>query len=70
MTNILANKALMLAYGAGRRFVNTRDVLLALKDTESAPLLKVSKKLIAGAVLLSVLLIILSQFWLSKNPGG
>ncbi|WMW79360.1 AAA family ATPase [Undibacterium cyanobacteriorum] len=70
MTNILANKALMLAYGAGRRFVNTRDVLLALKDTESAPLLKVSKKLIAGGALLSVLLIIASQFWLSKIAGG
>lgn len=64
MTNILANKALMLAYGAGRKRVGTRDVLMALQDTESAPLLKRFRRalwLVGAAALISVLFFTMSQ---------
>lgn len=38
--NILANKAMMLSYGAGQRSVGARQVLASILDTEALPLFK------------------------------
>lgn len=38
--NILANKAMMLSYGAGQRSVGARQVLASIRDTEALPLFK------------------------------
>lgn len=40
MINILANKSMMLAYGAGHKSVKAIQVLSALRDTQAAPLAK------------------------------
>lgn len=40
MTNILANKSMMLAYGAGRKKVSAKQVFFALQDTQAAPFFK------------------------------
>jgi MSHA biogenesis protein MshM len=40
MLNILANKAMMLAYGEGVKTVNLKQVWLATRDTETASLFK------------------------------
>ena len=40
MANILANKSMMLAYGAGRKRVSASHVFFALKDTQAAPFFK------------------------------
>ncbi len=51
MLNILANKSMMLAYGAGARTVNLRHVILSLQDTETASLSKYMQKIIRiGAI--------------------
>lgn len=61
MTNILANKSMMMAYGAGRKIVRFRDVLVALQDTESAPIIKRMRvffftSLLTAIAILSVLI--------------
>lgn len=62
MLNILANKAMMLAYGAGDKQLGLKHVWYALRDTEAAPILKqlqsMSKGIgaLAGIALLSVLI--------------
>lgn len=66
--NILANKAMMLSYGAGRRMVGLMQVLAAIRDTEALPLFKrVSLAFTATALLLLTgALLTLSFSWMNS----
>ncbi|MBC3875268.1 AAA family ATPase [Undibacterium sp. LX15W] len=63
--NILANKAMMLSYGEGRRSVGALQVLAAIQDTEALPLFKrfVLTAKIASLLLLTSTLVILGLSW-------
>jgi MSHA biogenesis protein MshM len=49
MLNILANKSMMLAYGEGGTQVNCKHVWLSTRDTEAAPLMKLTRTFVRGA---------------------
>lgn len=55
MLNILANKSMMLAYGAGHAEVSLSQVLAAVRDTEASPLLKTLNTLRAMIAPLSLI---------------
>lgn len=55
MLNILANKAMMLAYGVGRNEVGLPQVFAAMRDTEASPMLKSFNRLKSLAAPLSLI---------------
>lgn len=55
LINILANKAMMSAYGSGRRMVGVKEMLLAATDTDSVQ--KPNLKLVVLKVLVSAVLV-------------
>lgn len=61
--NILANKAMMLSYGAGQRSVGARQVLASIRDTEALPLFKqLSLTVKTMALLLLTSVIVIASF--------
>jgi MSHA biogenesis protein MshM len=63
MLNILANKAMMLAYGEGNKKVVLRHVVLAVKDTEAAPLMKRSEGIFKAMIIVGVVCLLIGLIW-------
>ncbi|MBC3807570.1 AAA family ATPase [Undibacterium seohonense] len=55
MLNILANKAMMLAFGEARHQIGIKQVIAAIRDTEATPLVKIMRRMLTMSIVLTLL---------------